>query len=137
MMKRSLCPGSWAPAVVGLVLLGGVAYVQTPAAKPAARPAIPEPVKYDPKPTALGDGSAEMLAVAYSPDRETLVTGGADKLVKLWDAGSGKLLASLAGHDDAIAGLAFSPDGKTLASASYDNTLKLWNVAARKELRTL
>src|SRR5688572_2218974 len=104
---------------------------------PPRPPTFPEPTKFDPRPATIGDGSAEVLAVAYSPDRETLATAGADKAVRLWEVGSGKLLATLEGHSDAVAGLAFAPGGKTLASASYDRTIKLWDVAARKELRTL
>src|SRR2546421_21759 len=101
-----------------LFLLGvcAVGRVQPPA-KDAVRPAVlPEPVKFEPKPTGLGDESAEVLAVAYSPDRETLATGGADKLIRLWDAAGGKILATLEGHGDAISSLAFSRDGRLLVS---------------------
>src|SRR5262249_32333691 len=103
----------------------------------ARPPVVPELTRYDPKPTELGDRSAEVLAVAYAPARETLATGGADKLVRLWDLAAGKLVATLDGHADAVAGLAFSPDGKTLASASYDKTVKLWDVPTRTLRQTL
>ena len=37
-------------------------------------------------------------SVAWSPDGKTLVSGSADKTVKLWEAATGKLLATLQGH---------------------------------------
>src|SRR5438093_9609906 len=77
--------------LAALLLVGLFSSAQ---AQPDPRPAaFPEPIKFDPKPTALGDGSSEVLAVAYSPDREFLATGGADKLIKLWEVASGKIIA--------------------------------------------
>src|SRR5689334_3148516 len=116
MRTRHVCPRL---AVCWLILAAsfGMAVRSQPTAPTSPqKPAFPEPTRFDPKPTALGDGSAEVLAVAYSPDRETLATGGADKTVRLWEVASGKQLAVLEAHADAVAGLAFSPDGKTLAS---------------------
>jgi WD40 repeat protein len=48
-----------------------------------------------------------------------------------------KLLRTLEGHEDAVAGVAFDPMGRTLASGSGDETVKLWEVASDKLLRTL
>jgi hypothetical protein len=90
MMRRTRL-GGLPLAVVLAASFCGVERVQSAGAAP--RRALPEPVQYDPKPTALGDGSAEVLAVAYSPDRETLAPGGrqlasaaADSTVYLWDS---------------------------------------------------
>ncbi|MBV9125780.1 MAG: hypothetical protein JO112_20715 [Planctomycetes bacterium] len=50
----------------------------------------------------------------------------------LWDAASGWLKATLAGHAQGIRALAWSPDGKTLATASSDRTVRLWDLPAGK-----
>ena len=46
--------------------------------------------------------------------------------MKLWEAASGKLLAPLQGHTDAIENVAWSPDGKTLALFFLDRTVESW-----------
>jgi len=57
--------------------------------------------------------------------------------VKLWEAATGKLLATLQGHTGDVWSVVWSPDGKTLASSSGDKTVKLWEAATGKLLATL
>jgi len=65
--------------------------------------------------------------VAYSPDGLTLVSGGVDRLVRIWDIETGRLLRSLRGHTHDIRTAAFTPDGQILATGSEDRTIRLWN----------
>ncbi|NVO04095.1 MAG: caspase family protein [Bacteroidetes bacterium] len=77
------------------------------------------------------------LCVAFSADSKFLASGGADKLVKLYDANSFKEIFTFTGHTDEIYGIAFSDDGNIIASASNDYTVKLWDVKTGKLLKTL
>jgi WD40 repeat protein len=45
----------------------------------------------------------------------------------VWDAGSGRLLATLT-HTAAVNNATFSPDGKRVITANYDHTARLWDV---------
>jgi WD40 repeat protein len=56
-----------------------------------------------------------------------------DRTIKLWQAATGRLLASSQGHTGAVYSIAWSPDANTLASGSDDRTVKLWDAAAGKE----
>lgn len=53
-------------------------------------------------------------SVSFSPDGSTLVTGGYDCSIRLWDALTGDERLSLAGHRRGH--VAFSPDGAWLIS---------------------
>jgi RNA polymerase sigma factor (sigma-70 family) len=86
-----------------------------------------------------------------SPDGKVVAGIDAHGKVRLWDAGTGKVLGTLATRPtDYFGFLTFSPDSKTLATAGfpprlfgthvqdtpedYRANLTLWDVATRKEL---
>jgi eukaryotic-like serine/threonine-protein kinase len=63
--------------------------------------------------------------LAYSPDGRWLASGGADRLVKVWDTGDGRELLTFPSHSGWIVGLAFSPDGRRIASAAGEPSERL------------
>jgi WD40 repeat protein/tRNA A-37 threonylcarbamoyl transferase component Bud32 len=69
----------------------------------------------------------EVYAVAFLPDGQQVVSGGADGTIKVWDAATGREVRSIAAHESCTNDLKFSPDGRWLASASCDKTVKLWD----------
>ena len=64
--------------------------------------------------------------MAFAADGRTLATGGADRLVKLWDRASGSLAATYNGHFGDVRSVAFDPAGTALASAGADGAVRIW-----------
>ena len=75
-----------------------------------------------------GRQTAEYLggAAAFSPDGACVAVAG--PTAKLFDAGTGKELATLDGHRGAVAALAYSPDGTRLATGGADGTAVVWDL---------
>ncbi|MEA3212720.1 MAG: eukaryotic-like serine/threonine-protein kinase [Chthoniobacter sp.] len=90
-----------------------------------------------PLPAAILAGHAGWLRSAqFSPDGAGIVTVSDDKAT-LWDATTGKGLATLSGHEDRVRSAQFSPDGLRIVTASDDKTARLWDGATGKSLATL
>jgi WD40 repeat protein len=68
---------------------------------------------------------------------EGFASAANDKLVKIWDAQTGKEIRTLTGNTDEVWILDWSPDGKYLASGSKDNTIKIWDVASGRTLQNI
>jgi WD40 repeat protein len=69
----------------------------------------------------------ELRAIAISRDGTMLATAGDDRIVRIWDVASFRLLRLISGHTAEIYSVAFSRDGKYLASASLDGTVRIWD----------
>ena len=80
--------------------------------------------------------SGGVHGLAFSPDGKRLVSGAADRLAKVWDAKTGKLVFTLEGHGNGVTSVAFNRDGSRIVSASGDRTLKLWDAQTGQLIRT-
>jgi WD40 repeat protein len=68
------------------------------------------------------------LSLTFSPDGSTVVSAGADRTIRVWDAKSLKpTRPPLRGHEDSVNSVVISPDGKIIASGSDDQTIRLWD----------
>jgi WD40 repeat protein len=84
--------------------------------------------------------SDNVTSVVISPDGKTIVSGCADKKVKVWDIHTGKILRTIAGHAGEISSIAVSPDGNFLAVGISDtprSNVKVWQLATGKLIHTL
>jgi hypothetical protein len=85
----------------------------------------------------LRSWAANSLAVplTFAPDGKTLATGGAEGMIFLREALTGKAIRQFQGHPNAVYALAFSPDGRALLSGGDEPTVRLWEVATAREFR--
>lgn len=85
----------------------------------------------------LAEAQDAVFAVAFSPDGSRVATGGADRVLRVYDtAAGGDPVFQVEDHADWILDLTFSPDGKLLATASRDKTSKVFDVEKKESLVT-
>jgi WD40 repeat protein len=90
----------------------------------------------------VGTGKEQPLAGGHrggvstlrvSPDGKTMISRGADNVIRRWNALTGEELGQFAEPAGTIA-VAIAPDGKTIALANADSTIRLHSVETGKEL---
>ncbi len=79
-----------------------------------------------PRNTWVAHNGEIVTSVAMSSDGQTIVTGGWDKKVRLWDREGKPLGEPLTGHTRDVKSVAISSDGQTIASAGLDGIM-VWN----------
>jgi len=95
----------------------------------------------------VGDGSLvreikpshsdTVFGLAFSPDGKALATASADKFVKVFEVGSGKLLKQLAGHTHYALSVGWRADGRALVSSGADKTIKLWSYPTGEQTKSI
>src|SRR5215469_9439830 len=58
-------------------------------------------------------------------------------ILRVWNAASGQLLATLQGHEDVVRHAAFSADNQHIVTASDDHTARVWDAANGQMVATL
>ncbi|HEY5937508.1 MAG TPA: protein kinase, partial [Kofleriaceae bacterium] len=69
-----------------------------------------------------------IIGGGLSPDGKHAATCGIDRLAKVWDATSGRLIQTFPGHTDVVWKCVFSPDGRFLLTGGHDGTAKIWDL---------
>jgi WD40 repeat protein/tRNA A-37 threonylcarbamoyl transferase component Bud32 len=66
--------------------------------------------------TAILEHDGPVLAVAFTPDGKTILTGSEDGKVRFWDAATGERIDRILTLPGGVRALALSPDGRTLVT---------------------
>jgi WD40 repeat protein len=78
-----------------------------------------------------------ILGLCFSPNGGLLASASWDGTARLWDTGSGRLIASLRAQLLGVNCVDFTPDGRRLAAGTGDGFIKLWNLENLQEVLTL
>ncbi|XP_027436029.1 autophagy-related protein 16-2 isoform X3 [Zalophus californianus] len=82
---------------------------------------------------------SEVNAVSFGPSSSLLATGGADRLIHLWNVVGDRLKANqtLEGAGGSITSVDFDPSGSQVLAATYSQAAQLWKVGEVQSKETL
>ncbi|KAJ6562705.1 WD40-repeat-containing domain protein [Mycena vulgaris] len=73
--------------------------------------------------------------IAISADGVHIASGSDDKMIRVWDARTGKAITEpIQGHTERVWSVAFSPSGAHIVSGSDDKTICVWDVRTGKAI---
>jgi WD40 repeat protein len=115
-----------------LLAVGAVCVYPTAEAESALRQSLFEVL---PPKLALPGHPGGTYFARFTPDGQRLITGGADKVARVWESTSGKMTLELGGHTDGVTGTEVTADGKRICTSSrYDETARVWDADSGKSL---
>jgi serine/threonine protein kinase/WD40 repeat protein len=88
-------------------------------------------------PRTLGSHLPEVYSLAILRNQETLVTGHADGVIRVWDLASERVVKELPKLPRRVEAIALSPDGTLVASSGPTNAVQLLNAATWEPVGTL
>jgi WD40 repeat protein len=83
----------------------------------------------------LSKHTDRIRALAFSPDSQTLISGGEDNLIIEWNLANGSPIGFFEGHTGNILSVNYSPNGERVISGSNDRTVRVWDADNNSELR--
>lgn len=99
----------------------------TPEVELAFRKALKNPS------TILYGHNERVNCAVFSPDGKTIISGGEDNRIRIWNSQTGKEIQKYHEHSDGIDDIIFSPDGKRFASIASDS-LMIWDTYSKQIL---
>lgn len=90
-----------------------------------------EPIHWQPP------SGVPLRAVQFSSDGTRIVTGGAERCVRVWDALTRRTIREFTGHPQQIFCLDLSPNDEMIASGDSGGSIRLWHLPTGRFLATL
>lgn len=78
----------------------------------------------------------EILALAFSPNRQIIVSGGADGAAVVMDTRTGEEIYRCL-HNDQVKDIAFNKDGSWFVTVSNDRTIRVWDANTGTQLLSM
>jgi len=78
-----------------------------------------------------------VMSIDLHPKENLMVTGGMDKVIKLWDLARGTEIRSMIGHTATLNRVLFTRDGTRVLSCSNDGSIRFWETSSGKEIDKL
>ncbi|XP_074582806.1 uncharacterized protein LOC141839054 [Curcuma longa] len=83
-------------------------------------------------PTAAKGHKESVYALAMNDSGTLLVSGGTEKVIRVWDSRTGSKVLKLRGHTDNIRALLLDSTGRFCLSGSSDSMIRLWDLGQQR-----
>ncbi|MGH6996142.1 MAG: WD40 repeat domain-containing protein, partial [Stellaceae bacterium] len=80
---------------------------------------------------AIAAHPAGVTTLAWHPNGGQLLSGGADKMVRLWNVADGQQLREYPAQSEAVLAVHISRDGSRVVAAAVDGNVRSWNMNAQ------